>query len=103
MQYGTTALLVIAGARPVGEDAAHHARCDSEEMGTVLPTYLRNVNQPQVNFVHERRGLQRVVRLFPAHVAVGEPVEFLLHNWDQPSQSAIIPLPPSLKKLGYFD
>jgi hypothetical protein len=34
---------------------------------------------------------------------VGEPVEFLLHEWDQPSQSALIPVPPSLEKLGYFD
>src|SRR5215467_6326588 len=103
MQYRTPALLVIAGASTVGEDAAHHARRDGEEMGTVLPVDLRNVNQLQVNFIHQRRGLKRVVRLFPAHVVLGEPVQFLLHEWDQTIQSALIPLPPSLEKLGYFD
>src|SRR5215472_566589 len=103
MQYRTPALLVIAGASTVGEDAAHHARRDGEEMSTVLPVDLRTVNQLQVNFIHQRRGLQRVVRLFPAHVVLGEPVQFFLHEWDQTSQSALIPVPPSLEKLGYFD
>src|SRR5215469_13676910 len=103
MQYGTTALLVIAGAGDVSEDAAHHARRDGEEMSTVVPAHLRNVDQPQIDFVYQRRGLQCVVRLFPAHGAVCEPMQFLLHKWDQPSQSILIPLPPSPEKLGNFN
>ncbi len=40
---------------------------------------IAKIDQPQVRFVKNRSGLQIVARAFPAHVMMGEPVQFGLH------------------------
>jgi len=72
-------------------------------MGAILPTHLWHVYQPKVDLVHQSRGLQRVIWLFAAHVAAREPVQFVMHQRNQPTQGAIIALTPGFQKLSYFD
>ena len=49
-------------ARPGGFDqnAPHDARANREEVGTILPSYIGDIDQSHVGFVHQCGGLKRV-------------------------------------------
>ena len=55
--------VVLDVAGDADQDAAHHPGADCEEVGTILPTHIGNIDQAYVGFVHQGGGLQRV---FPA-------------------------------------
>jgi hypothetical protein len=62
-------------ARVVHENAAHHLRGDAEEMRPVLPGYSVLVNQPQIRFVDNRGGRQRVISALAAEVRARQPAQ----------------------------
>ena len=53
----------------VHQNAPHHLRRDGEELRALPPLYLGYIDQPQIDFVDQGGGLQRVVPLFAFHVA----------------------------------
>ena len=70
-------------ARVVDEDAPHHRRRHREEVGAVAPLEAIDIDQPQIRFVDERRGLQRVAGAFGPHVVVRKAVQLVVHDRDE--------------------
>jgi len=64
----------LAGAGMVHQDAAHDLGAGGQEMRTVVPVGPPGVDQPQVGFIDERRGLECVARRLGRHVVLGDPV-----------------------------
>src|SRR5215475_451876 len=60
---------ILAPSRVVHQDAPHQLRSDPEEVRPVLPVDTLLFDQPQVGFVDQGRGLQRVAGTLPPHVA----------------------------------
>lgn len=69
-------------------------------MGPALPDWLRIIDQPQVNFVDNGGGLQGVSGALPAHVMMGEAVQFGLHEREQLPQRSLISVAPIAEQLG---
>ena len=61
----------LMGARMVDQDSSHHLCRDAEEVCPVLPWHPFLADQPQIHFVHQGSGLQRVVSPFIAKVGGG--------------------------------
>ena len=64
-------------------------------MGPILPVHARYVHQPQVDFVNQRGGLERVTRPFAAHVTPAQAVEFPVNQWGKLVQSGLVATAPS--------
>jgi len=47
------------------------------------PAHARLIDEPEIRFVHERGGLERVTGLLEGQLAVGERVELIVHERDQ--------------------
>ena len=63
----------------INHGAPHELRGRRDKMPPALPDRLRNIDHPQVGLVQNGGGLQIVAGAFPAHVMMGEPVQFGLH------------------------
>src|SRR4029077_3540600 len=61
---------------------------------------LRVIDQPQGSFVKNGGGLQGVPRALPAHVMMGEPVQFGLHQREQLLQRSVVSVAPLAEQLG---
>ena len=66
----------------VNHDASHQLCGRRDKVAPALPDRLRIIDQPQVGFVENSGGLQGVPGALPAHVMMGEPVQFQLHQRD---------------------
>src|SRR5437868_14798856 len=66
----TTALVPKARARVIDQHSSHDSRRHSHEVSPVPPLYALDVRQPQVGFVHQRRGVERVARPFVAELSM---------------------------------
>jgi hypothetical protein len=84
----------------VNEDAAHHAGGNGKKMCAVLPRHIVRVHQAQVGLVHQRRGLQAVVRSLVGHVALRNPVQLSVDERNQPLESGFVALPPFQEQPG---
>ena len=69
------ALLRARAPRMVDEHAPDGLRRDREEVRPPLPIRALLVDEPHVGLVHERRGLQRVVRPLLTQAALGDRVQ----------------------------
>src|ERR1044071_1229260 len=58
--FPAAALTAQIPARVIYKNATHKLRGDGEEMRTIMPLYLFLVDELEVDFVHQRSGLQRV-------------------------------------------
>src|SRR6476620_204198 len=84
----------------VNHDAPHQLRGRRDKVGSALPDRLRIIDQPQVGFVESRGGLQSVAGALPAHVMMGEPVQFGLHQREQLLQRSLVSAAPVAEELG---
>src|SRR6266478_3324707 len=84
----------------VNHDAPHQLRGSRDKVGPALPDRLRIIDQPQVGFVENGGGLQGVAGALPAHVMVGEPVQFGLHQREQLVQRSLVSAAPVAEQLG---
>ena len=85
------ALLVGALApRVVDEHAPHDARRGAQVVGPVPPGNVLFSPEPQVGFVHERRGLQRVPRILGTHVMPCQAAELFVDQREQGLLSAFL-------------
>src|SRR5260370_11904676 len=84
----------------VNHDTPHQLRDGRDKVGPALPERLRIIDQPQVGFVENDGGLQGVAGAFPAHVMVGEPVQFGLHQRKQLLERSFVSAAPVAEQLG---
>src|SRR6266478_2651324 len=84
----------------VNHDAPHQLRGSRDKVGPALPDRLRIIDQPEVGFVENGGGLQGVAGALPAHVMVGEPVQFGLHQREQLLQRSLVSAAPVAEELG---
>jgi hypothetical protein len=63
----------------VNHDVPHHLSGRRDKVGPALPDRLRIIDQPQVGFVENGGRLKGVAGSLPAHVMMGEPVQFRMH------------------------
>lgn len=83
------------GAGVVDEQQTQLARRYTEEMGSVFPLDGVACGEPQIQFVHQGGGLQRVARRFGLHVLRGEAAEIVVGEGEQFSAGGAIPASPS--------
>src|SRR6185436_11511506 len=94
------ALLRVAPACVVHEDATHGLRGEPHEVRAVLPGDLALVEQPDVGLVRERRRLERVARAFAPKVAAGETAHLVVHEREERVQRALVALTPAKERSG---
>ena len=72
--------------RVIDQDPAHHPRGDAEKVGAVLPVRRRLADEAKINFVHQRRRLERMIGPLVAEISGGEPAQFFIGAGDQRGQ-----------------
>jgi hypothetical protein len=80
----------------VNEDPAHYLRCDSKEVGSILPVGISLINEPEVCFVDKRCGLECMPSAFPNHIVMGQPSQFVINPGNQFFQRLLIAFAPTL-------
>ena len=95
---GVRAPLGVVATRVVDEDAAHCLRRCRHEMGAVLPVHALVIDQPQVGFVDQGRGLQAVAGALAPHVVVRQTTEFVVDDRHQEGERKLIPVAPRSEK-----
>ena len=70
-------------ARVLDQDPAHHARRDAEEMRAILPVHIR-VDQPQIGFMDQRRGLERMSLGLAPELSPRQPAQLRIDERNQP-------------------
>ena len=80
MRSSATSFSRSPGARRVKQNPAHHGRGNREEMRTVLPSDVGDVNQAHVNFIYKRGGLHSVTGPFAPHAIVGCAPKLVVHD-----------------------
>jgi hypothetical protein len=93
------ALLEPPGAPDVDQDAPHELGRDGEEVRAVVPVDPAGVDQPHVGFADEGRRLERVPRALAPHVVVGQAVQLVVHQGDQPVECGRVTPTPRLQQL----
>lgn len=58
------------------------------------------IDQPHIDLVDERGRLQRVAGMFPGHVPVRAPVQFLVDERGQLLEGLLVAITPGSQKLG---
>ena len=67
-------------------------------MRAVLPLHPLVVDQADVGFVDQRRGLEAVIGSLAPHIPVGEPAEFGVHDGCQRVECAVVAVAPCTEK-----
>jgi hypothetical protein len=68
----------------IDEYATHGFSRGCEEVATVFPpTIISRADQPQIRFMDQRRGVERMPGLLARHVSGGESTQFLIDQWKQ--------------------
>src|SRR6266496_3834580 len=83
----------------VNHDAPHQLRGCRDKVAPALPDRLRIIDQPQIGFVENGGGLQGMAGALPAHVMVGEPVQFRLHQREQLLERSLVSAAPVAEEL----
>ena len=69
-------LSALPRAREINQYAPHHLRRDGVEMNPVFPVQVLEIGQPHVGFMHQRRGLERMITPLAGHVMAGKAAQF---------------------------
>ncbi len=67
----------------VDQNPAHHASGDPEKLRAVLPVYGLLVDEPEIRFVHESRGLQCVIGAFSIQILLRKAPQFVVNDGHQ--------------------
>src|SRR4051812_27932069 len=82
------------------ENLAHEARADSKEVRPVLEIRTGVPYQPDIEFVHQRRRLERILRTLRSEVKLGQAAQLAVNNGNQLTQRALVTLPPARNQSG---
>jgi hypothetical protein len=102
MNRRPAALFGGVGAGVVDQHAAHHARRDTVEVRTVLPTDSRLVNEPKVRLVDEGGRLQGVRAAFSGEKRAREAPHLVVDERHQALGRMRVAAAPVVKDLGDF-
>ena len=94
-----SALLCVPPPRVVDQDLAHQPRRHSEEMRAVAQCQPIETHEPDVRLVHERRGLQCMVRRLVSEPRAGHAAQLRVNQGDQPCQRRFVAAPPFGEQL----
>jgi hypothetical protein len=75
-------------------------RADTARKCAVLPRDRLPVDETDISFIDERRGLQAVSDALPRHAASRDLVQLLVDQRDQPLAGSLVAFPPSEKERG---
>jgi probable HAF family extracellular repeat protein len=99
--YGSgSALLGGAGPGGVHQNAPHHLRGHGEKLSALLPFDFGHIDQAQVNFVDQRRGLKGVSLTLILHVAASHETQFVVHVLRQLVECGLIAAAPGFEQIG---
>ena len=85
-------------ARVVNQNPAHDLCRDSKEMGSVLPVHVALIDQPQIDLVHQRRGLERVPRPLAAKLSCRDPAQLFVDEREQLIERTLVAATPVAKE-----
>src|SRR5207247_8652415 len=71
-----------------------------EALAPAPPVDAPLLDQPQIELVHERRGLQRVIAALAPQGRGGQPSKLRIDQWEQPVTSFQVPVAPVREQLG---
>jgi hypothetical protein len=71
-------------------------------MGAVVPLHLIDLDQTEIHFADQRRGLQCVPASFARHVVLSHAVKLLVDSIGEPFEGLLITSAPSMQELGDF-
>lgn len=86
--------------RVLHQDPAHHACRDAEKMRAILPVHV-GLDQPQIGFMNQRCGLQRMSRGLTPELPPRQPAQLRIDERNQPVVGLIVPEPPLAQQLGH--
>ena len=90
----TAALLVLSGARKVDEHPAHQAGGHREKVRAILPLDPMNINQPEIDLVDERGGLEDMAWTLTGHVSLGDAPQLAVHEREELLDGPAVTGPP---------
>ena len=86
-------------ARPgcFDQNAPHDARANREEVGTILPSHIGDIDQSHVGFIHQGGGLKRVFPAFGVEMPSRDALQLMYHQGCELVQRAGVPIAPGLE------
>ncbi len=93
---------VPSGAGIIHQDAAHEPSADREEMSTVVPLDVLNVDEPEIGFVDQRGGLQSVAATLVHQAALRDLAQLRINQDKDSLQSVAISAAPGSQQPGNF-
>ena len=84
----------------IDQDPAHDPRCDAKEMRSILPIRAALVDETDVGLVHERGGLQGVVRPLVAKLACGDAAKLRIDEREQLIEGSPVAATPIAQQRG---
>lgn len=94
----TPALRGGAGAGGVDEHAAHDRRGHGKEVGTVLPIHRARIDETDVRFMHQRRGVRPAFGSLPSEVLASQLAQMVVDERRQAVERRCIAATPCLEK-----
>ena len=67
---------------------------------SILTVHILLLDQAQVGFMHQRRGLQQMIGAFASHVIRCEAAQFVIDQRHELLQACLIPIAPCLEHFG---
>src|SRR5262245_12994265 len=98
----SSAFITGSGASMINENPANHLSSHSKEVRAVLPGHFFLINQPDVSFVCEGRGLEDWIATFPPQMPSGELPQLIINKRSQSLQCVRISFTPVPEKLSHF-
>ena len=78
----------------VHENSPHHAGSDRQEMRAVVSRHILRINQPQIRFVDQRRGLEAMAGTLSCHAPARDLVKLPLYERNQTVEGGLVALTP---------
>ena len=102
MRDSAAAFPIAGAARMINQDLSHQTRGHAEEMGAVLPRRILPIDQPKVDLVDERGGLERVAHALASEITAGEARQFCGDQRRELLESVLVAVAPRAKELRHL-
>src|SRR5262249_46262133 len=88
--FPTSPFPAFTGDGMIDQNLPHQVCRDTNKMRPILTLNAFLIDQPQKCLMHERSGLQRMVRTFTAKIVPGEPAKLFVDNGHQLTERVLI-------------
>ena len=89
----------LTRSRPINQNSPHHSCGNGKEMSPAVPPVRRGFDKSHIRFIDQSRRLKSMLRPLIRHVALCQPVQFLVDDGHQLLEGAIVALAPGVKQL----